>query len=58
MFTKYFHTNAMNNVSTFYLDGGGGLSYPCKKVGLVLSKVVCPTFCVNRCATYWNMVEF
>ena len=26
-----FHINVMNDVSNFYLDGGG-LSYPCKKV--------------------------
>ena len=41
-----FHTNVMNDVSTFYLDGGV-LSHPCKKVrGFcpegVLSEGVCP----------------
>ena len=41
-----FHTGVMNDVSTFYLDGGGGVSYPCKNVRGFCLGGVCPRgFC-------------
>ena len=36
-----FHTSVMNDVSIFYLDGGG-MSYPCKKVMGVCPRGFCP----------------
>ena len=46
-----FHTNVMNDVSTFYLDGG--LSFPCKKVRGVLSGgFVRGGFCLEGVLSY------
>ena len=41
MFTKYFSHCVMNDVSTFYLDGGGGvLSNHAKKLGVFVRGVL------------------
>ena len=61
-----FHTSVMNDVSTFYLDGGV-LSYPCQKVrgfvrggrGFVLGGFVQGCFVLRGfCPTFYYVTSF